>query len=62
MCPDISVATRLLLALSLMFGSVQSIAPAQASLYEWRNEALEKLPLLFTMDTPAQTQGERDLC
>ena len=21
-------------------------------LYEWRNEALEKLPLLFTMDTP----------
>ena len=29
-------------------------------LYEWRNEALEKMPLLFTMDTPAQTHGERE--
>jgi transposase-like protein len=29
-------------------------------LYEWRNEALEKLPLLFTMEAPVQSQGERE--
>jgi transposase len=29
-------------------------------LYEWRNEVLEKLPLLFTMEAPAQMHGERE--
>ena len=29
-------------------------------LYDWRNEAIEKLPLLFAMETPVQAQGERE--
>jgi transposase-like protein len=44
--------------------SVAEIARADqikdSMLYEWRNEALEKLPLLFTMDTPVQSQSERE--
>jgi transposase-like protein len=29
-------------------------------LYEWRNEAIEKLPMLFTMDAPVQSQSDRE--
>lgn len=29
-------------------------------LYEWRNEVVAKLPLLFAMDMPSQVQNERE--
>ena len=29
-------------------------------LYEWRNDVIAKLPLLFAMDLPAQRQNERE--
>lgn len=44
--------------------SVADIARAEkikdSVLYEWRNEVVAKLPLLFSMDLPAQSQSDRE--
>lgn len=44
--------------------SVADIARAEkikdSVLYEWRNEVVAKLPLLFSMNLPAQSQSDRE--
>lgn len=55
---------KLVLEMLVSKRSVAEIARAEqikdAQLYEWRAEAIEKLPLLFSLKTPEQHTSERE--